>query len=84
MPPTPEAPNLFVGSVRLDEMNVHGSAREVFEEVIQHLANLPGVEVDVSLEIRAKAPRGIRDDIVRIVLENARTLKFDSHHFDKE
>lgn len=37
----------------------------------------------VTLEIEAEIPRGAPDNVVRIVTENARTLKFTSQGFEK-
>jgi hypothetical protein len=52
--------------------------------VIAHLAGQVGAEVNVTLEIGATLPDGATDQVVRIVTENSRTLKFDSHSFEKE
>lgn len=38
----------------------------------------------MTLEIEATAPEGFPDNVVRIVAENARTLKFKSHAFETE
>lgn len=54
------------------------------EEVIAHLAGLPGAQVTVTLEIEAHLPHGAPDNIVRTVTENSRTLKFSSHGFENE
>ena len=51
---------------------------------ISHLAGLVGTSVKVTLEIEAKIPNGASEDVVRIVTENARTLKFDTQGFESE
>ena len=38
----------------------------------------------VTLEIEAEAPDGVPDEVVRIVSENSRALKFKSHGFEVE
>jgi len=38
----------------------------------------------VTLEIQAEMPEGAPDNVVRIVTENARTLKFNAQGFEKE
>ena len=43
-----------------------------------------GAEVTVTLEIDATIPDGASDQIVRIVTENSRVLKFSSHGFESE
>ena len=58
--------------------------RPVAEEVLQHLSTLPGARVEVRLEVQVHVPDGVGDDVVRTVTENANTLKFDSHGFERE
>jgi len=41
-----------------------------------------GSDVTVRLEIEANVPKGVPDDVVRTVSENARTLKFTDHGFE--
>ena len=43
---------------------------------VSHLVALPGSEVEVELEIKAKVPEGAPEAVVRTVSENAKTLKF--------
>jgi hypothetical protein len=40
--------------------------------------------VKVTLEIEAEIPSGVPDNVVRIVTENGRTLKFTTHGFEEE
>jgi hypothetical protein len=40
--------------------------------------------VRVTLEIDARLPSGAPENVVRIVTENCRTLKFESQGFEKE
>jgi hypothetical protein len=51
-------------------------------EVIQHLAALDGVNLEISIEITAVKHDGFPDDKMRIVSENARTLKFAESDFE--
>jgi uncharacterized protein len=60
-PPKAKVMRRFYGSVRLSELKVSSGAGQVAEEVIRHLAGLVDSEVEVVLEIRAKAPEGIPD-----------------------
>jgi hypothetical protein len=86
-PPTPPAqpkPKRFYGTVRLDPSRVGRDASRIADEVISHLVGQDGAEVTVTLEIDAKLPNEANDQLVRIVTENSRTLKFDSHGFEKE
>lgn len=72
----------FYGTVRLDPTRVGRDAGRIAEEVIVHLQGLPGAEVTVTLEIEARLPEGASEQIVRIVTENSRSLKFASHEFE--
>jgi hypothetical protein len=74
----------FYGSVKLNELKVSSGAGQVADEVVKHLAGLVDSEVEVVLEVRAKAPGGIPDNVVRTVSENAKTLKFQSFEFEEE
>lgn len=80
----PAKPTRFHGTVILDSARVGRDASRIAEEVISHLAGLVGAEVTVTLEIDAKIPAGAPDQVVRIVLENGRTLKFSSQGFETE
>jgi hypothetical protein len=70
--------------VKLDSTRAGRDAGRVAEEVIAHLAGLPGAQVSVTLEIEAHLPNGVPDHIIRTVTENSQTLKFSSHGFEDE
>jgi hypothetical protein len=55
----------------------------VADEVISHLVALHNAGVCVTLEIEADLPDGASDNVVRIVTENSRTLKFDDAGFER-
>ncbi|MGB9926918.1 MAG: Swt1 family HEPN domain-containing protein [Methanosarcina sp.] len=79
-----QPPKRFYGSVTLDPARVGRDAGRIADEVISHLVGLLGSKVTVTLEIEAEALSGVPDNVVRIVTENSRTLKFNSHGFEKE
>lgn len=90
-PPTPPAgpkpapvPTRFHGSVALDPARVGRDASRIADEVVAHLTGLVGSNVSVTLEIQAAVPAGVPENVVRIVTENARTLKFNSQGFERE
>ncbi len=68
----------------LDPTRVGRDASRIAEEVIAHIAGLTGAQVTVTLEIEATVPDGAPENVVRIVTENSRTLKFTSHGFETE
>ena len=77
-------PRRFYGSVKLNPHRTGADAGRIAEEVIAHLASLPGAQVSVTLEIQVTVPGGVPDPIVRIVTENCRTLNFTAHGFEGE
>jgi hypothetical protein len=77
-------PTRFHGSVELDPARVGRDAGRIADEVLSHLAGLVGSSVRVTLEIEALVPAGASDEIVRVVTENARTLKFGSQGFEND
>jgi hypothetical protein len=74
----------FFGTVSLDPTRVGRDAGQIAEEVIAHLVGQVGADVTVKLEIAADLPKGASDQVVRTVTENSRTLKFDTHGFERE
>ena len=81
---TPKLPKRFHGTVALSPERLGRDAGKIAEEVVQHLAGLVGADLSVSLEIGAKVPDGVPENVRRIVEENCRTLKFESHGFEEE
>jgi hypothetical protein len=77
-------PRRFHGSVELDSTRVGRDASRIAEEIIAHLAALPGAQVRVTLEVEATVAGGVPEHVVRTVIENSRTLKFRSHGFEGE
>ena len=77
-------PKRFYGSVTLDPQRVGRDAGRIAEEVIAHLAGLVGARVTVTLEIDVQTAAGVPDNVVSIVAENCRTLKFTSFGFERE
>jgi len=72
----------FFGTVELDgERNARDFGR-VSQEVIAQLLSIEGVEVTIAVEIQATAKDGFGDDKIRVVTENARTLKFKQSGFE--
>ena len=78
------APKRFHGTATLDATRVGRDAGRIADEVIVHLAGLLGSKVTVTLEVEAEVPSGVPDNVVRIVTENSKTLKFTSQGFEKE
>lgn len=82
-PPAPRAKR-YHGTVELDPTRLGRDAGEVANEVVAHLVGLDGSKVRVTLEIEAEVEDGVPDNVVRIVTENGRTLKFTNNGFERE
>ncbi|MEI6391056.1 MAG: Swt1 family HEPN domain-containing protein [Verrucomicrobiota bacterium] len=79
-----QKPKRFFGSVKLNPQRAGRDAGKIAEEIIQHLTLQPGATVEVTLEIQAQIPEGAADTTVRVITENAHTLKFTTHSFEQE
>lgn len=80
---TVSAPKRFYGTIRLNPMRLSSEAGTIGQEVVQHLQALLGADVQITLDIEADVPEGVPDQVVRIISENARTLKFESFGFEE-
>ena len=83
-PAQPTKAKRYHGSVRLDATRVGRDASQIADEVIAHLSGLLGADVKLTLEIEASIPDGTPEHVIRIVIENSRTLKFDDSGFENE
>jgi hypothetical protein len=52
--------------------------------VVQHLTSLFAADVEVTMEIHGHVAEGIPENVVRIVSENCKTLKFQAQGFETE
>jgi predicted AAA+ superfamily ATPase len=84
LPEQPAAPKRFHGTAELDPVRAGRDAGRIVDEVVSHLSGIVGANVRLTLEIEAEIPGGVPENVVRIVTENARTLKFMSQGFEKE
>ncbi|MEZ4730227.1 MAG: hypothetical protein R3E79_24115 [Caldilineaceae bacterium] len=74
----------YYGSVNVDPKRVNKELGLIVEEIIERLTSLPGAEVELTLEIKARRPAGFEESTVRTVTENSRTLKFRDASFEPE
>jgi hypothetical protein len=74
----------FHGTVSLDPLRLKRDIDEIADAIVQHLSGQLGSSVEVTLEIQAELPNGASEEVVRTVTENARTLKFNSHGFERD
>ncbi len=73
----------FSGSVALDVLHAEADLRRVVAELLQHVGGLPGAEISITLDISARLPAGFPPDIVRVLKENSRALRFRSASFEE-
>ncbi|MCF6508334.1 DUF499 domain-containing protein [Blastococcus sp. MG754426] len=73
----------FFGVANVDPERYGRDFTRIAQEVLQHLTG-PGVNLEVTVEISATKADGFPSDKVRVVTENARTLKFDQYGFEAE
>ncbi|MEV4655574.1 Swt1 family HEPN domain-containing protein [Micromonospora sp. NPDC049301] len=84
--PTPAPPQnvRFVGVKRLDPERYSRDLTRLSQEILQHLSAVEGAHLEIDVHITAVKQDGFPDDKVRIVTENANTLKFQSFGFEKD
>lgn len=86
-PVTPVAPQPknthFFMSAKLDNTRINRDVQRLVEEVISHLTNADGVQVEIALEVTADASNEFEVPLIRTVTENCRTLKVDQYGFDE-
>ncbi|GGK73387.1 DUF499 domain-containing protein [Streptomyces flaveus] len=82
--PAPARHARFFGSYPMDAERIGKDFTKFIEEILPHLRSVPGAEVRLRLEVEAHSPDGYPEDKVRVVTENARTLKFEPYGFEDE
>jgi len=82
--PEPSGPRntRFFGVATVSSALYMKDLTRISQEVIRHLAASGDADLEIRLEISARTPDGYGDDTVRIITENARTLKFDTYGFE--
>lgn len=75
----------FVGNVNIDPMMGKMDSQVIFDEVIQHLYEYTGTNVNITLEIEAvtESPSGFDSSIQRTIKENCRQLNFTIAEFEQ-
>ena len=72
----------FLGTYRVSPERYGRDLSRLSQEVLQHLASADGVDLEVTVEIRATTESGFPDDKARIIIENAHALKFNRSTFE--
>lgn len=84
-PPQPEQPKNkhFEMTATLDTTRVVRNVGNIMDEVINHLMQVEGANVEIKLLVEATMPDGTPVTTVRTVTENCRTLKIDEFGFEE-
>lgn len=82
-PSQPEQPKNkhFEMTATLDTTRVVRNVGNIMDEVINHLMQVEGANVEITLLVEATMPDGMPVTTVRTVTENCRTLKIDKFEF---
>ena len=72
-----KTPQHLHASLRLDSVTAGPQVGKFLDEVMSHLQALPGVNIEMTLEVQVRAPGGIDEATARIVLENSAALKVE-------
>ncbi|WP_454697854.1 DUF499 domain-containing protein [Arthrobacter humicola] len=83
VPEAPPAKKRFFGSKVLSSDRYALDFKKITDEVLSHIASMPGTELTVTIEIEATHSSGFDENKVRTVSENANTLKFDQSGFEE-
>lgn len=80
----PKASTRFFGVYEIDPERYSRDLNRLSQEILQHLSSIDGVDLDITIEIHAAVKEGFAADKIRVILENARSLKFKQSSFEKD
>ena len=69
-------PTKFKGTISLSSDRPARDMSKIVDGIIDQLTNIPGSEVNLTLDIHAEIPNGIEKNKERTLVENANTLGF--------
>jgi hypothetical protein len=88
--PIPETQNRpaekkrYFGVFQVDAERYGRDLNRLSQEVLQHISSLDNVDLEISIEIQAKSGQGFPQEKMRVILENAKALKFKQSSFEDE
>jgi hypothetical protein len=74
----------FFGVYPVDAERYSRDLNKLSQEILQHLSSIDGITLDISVEIHASVDSGFSTEKIRLILENARSLKFKNSSFEVE
>lgn len=81
--PASPKPTRFFLSAGLDSTRVNRDVQRILEEIVAHLSQEDGVDLELRLEVQATAAKGFEPQTVRAVSENCQTLKIKNFGFEE-
>jgi hypothetical protein len=78
----PKASTRFFGVYEVDPERYSRDLNRLSQEILQHLSSIDGVDLDITIEIHAAVKVGFSPDKIRVILENARSLRFKNSSFE--
>lgn len=84
IPGEPETPRnrRYFGVYSINPERFGRDLTRLSQEILQPLTSVEGAQIHISVEIHAEHPDGFAEDKVRIISENAHTLRFDQSAFE--
>lgn len=73
---------IFMMTAKLDNTRVNRNIQNILEEIVGQLQLIDDVDVELTLNVKAKATGGIPVSIIRAVSENCSTLGIGDFRFD--
>lgn len=80
----PKASTRFFGVYEVDPERYSRDLNRLSQEILQHLSSIDDIDLDITIEIHAAVKVGFSADKIRVILENARSLKFKNSSFEGE
>jgi predicted AAA+ superfamily ATPase len=74
----------FFGVFEVDAERYSRDLNRLSQEILQHLSSIDGVELGISIEIHASVREGFSPEKIRVILENAKALRFKQSSFEGE
>jgi hypothetical protein len=74
----------YFGVYQLDPERFSRDLNKLSQEILQHLSSIDGVQLGITVEIHAEVSKGFSPEKIRVILENARSLKFEQSKFEQE
>jgi hypothetical protein len=82
-PPISAAKTQFYGTIELDPVKAKLEFATIVDEVVQQFTSRLGIDVSISVEIRARSGEGFDEALQRTIKENCNVLKFGSAEFEE-